>query len=462
MTPAVMAMQGWRIPTLTGDDAWTIATAACAAVACAVLGCFLVLRRMSMLGDAISHAILPGIVAAFIITSSRGVLPMLVGATVVGVLTAVFSRAIHRWGRIPEDAALGVVFTSLFALGVMMIAWVPRDVDLDPGCVLYGLLEFVSLDRVAVLGVHVPRALTWLGGMLLVVVGVVWAGYKELKVVSFDPGLAASLGISVALVHYVFLSMVAATTVVSFEAVGSILVIVMLIAPAAAAHLLTDRLAAMIWISVALAVSSSVVGYVLALWVDTSAAGMISVVSGGQFAAAMLLAPRHGLVSKALGRAALAFRISREDVLGILYRWHERRGRGDPGTPPTTREITRAIGGAVLTRLAVRSLRSRGLAEIDSGGLRLTDDGLRAASGIVRSHRLWETFLAQRLGLPVDHLHEPSHRVEHFITEDLQKNLHRDLGTATDPHGSEIPRPVSSSSSPSSSPTSDSRPGGVG
>lgn len=452
MTDALaLSTTAWAIPVPTGDDAWTIATAACAAVACAVLGCFLVLRRMSMLGDAISHAILPGIVAAFIITSSRGVLPMLAGATVVGVLTAVFTAAIHRWGRIPEDAAMGVVFTTLFALGVLMIAWVPRDVDLDPGCVLYGLLEFVALDRVWVLGVEVPRAMLWLAATLLVVVGAVWAGYKELKVVSFDPALAASMGISVALVHHGFLALVAATTVVSFEAVGSILVIVMLIAPAAAAHLLTDRLASMIWIAAGLAVTSSVLGYVMALWVDTSAAGMISVVSGGQFVAAMLLAPRHGLVSKALGRSVLAMRISREDVLGILYRWHERRDRGAAGSSPTSAEIAGAIGSPVLARLAIRSLSRRGLAEPDGGGLRLTEDGLRTARGIVRSHRLWETFLAKRLGLPVDHLHEPSHRVEHFITEDLQTSLVSDLGTRTDPHGSEIPQSSPSSSSGASS-----------
>jgi manganese/zinc/iron transport system permease protein len=137
---------------VTSDDLWIVATAACCAVACAVLGCFLVLQRLSLLGDAISHAILPGLAVAFILTGSRGVPAMLAGAAVAAMLTAGLSGGLRRVGRIPEDAALGVVFSTLFALGVLLITWVAGRIDLDPGCVLYGLLELVPFDRVELAG----------------------------------------------------------------------------------------------------------------------------------------------------------------------------------------------------------------------------------------------------------------------------------------------------------------------
>jgi manganese/zinc/iron transport system permease protein len=423
---------------LSANDAWTIATAATCAVACGVLGCFLVLRRLSLLGDAISHAILPGLAMAFILSASRDVIPMLVGATVVGLLTAGLSAAIHRWGKIPEDAAMGVVFTSLFAIGVIMMAWMPRSLDLDPGCVLYGVLESTSLDTVKFIGLELPRAFISLFVVLLIVLAFVTFGYKELKLTSFDPALAASLGYSVAFIHYTFMSLVAATTVVSFEAVGSILVIVMLIAPAATAHLLTDRLNRMIILAGVLAISSSVIGYLLAVLFDTSASGMISVVSGLQFGIAVFAAPRHGVISKALNRAALSIRIAREDILGMLYRWNEQHELDPAAQPISASNVVEALRRPILARLAMKRLAGEGLLVRDSVGVHLTPEGLTRARGIVRSHRLWETFLASHLGLPLDHLHEPSHRVEHFITREMQTEL-TTLAPDTDPHGKNIP-----------------------
>lgn len=423
---------------ISANDAWTIATASTCAVACGILGCFLVLRRLSLLGDAISHAILPGLAMAFILTASRDVVPMLLGATVVGVLTAGLSAAIHRWGRIPEDAAMGVVFTSLFAVGVIMMAWMPRSLDLDPGCVLYGVLESTSLDTVHIAGIELPRAFTSLSVTLLLAAGFVTLCYKELKLTSFDPALASALGYSVALIHYTFISLVAATAVVSFEAVGSILVIVMLIAPGATAHLLTDRLGRMILLAAGLATLSSVSGYLLAIYLDTSASGMISVVSGAQFALAVFAAPRHGIISKAITRAALSSRIAREDILGMLYRWNERKEVDPAAAPLVGGDIALALRRPIAARMAMRRLAREGLLVSDAAGVHLTRSGIERARGIVRSHRLWETFLANHLGLPLDHLHEPSHRVEHFITREMQSEL-TTLAPDTDPHGKNIP-----------------------
>ena len=278
---------------LTADDLWTMATAVLASVACGLVGCFLVLRRLSMLGDTISHAVLPGIAGAFLLTGTRDVLPMLLGAMVVGVATALLSSGLDRWARVDRDAAMGVTFTTFFAMGVVMISLAARQVDLDPGCVLYGLLEFVPFDTITVAGMQVPRAAAWLGTALVVDAVLVVAFLKELRACSFDPAHAASLGLRVGLVHMGVMAAVAANTVVAFEAVGSILVVAMLVAPGATARLWTDRLTPMLWLACAIAASTAVVGYLAALELNTSAAGMIATLSMvGYLGSIALTAPR--------------------------------------------------------------------------------------------------------------------------------------------------------------------------
>ncbi len=425
--------------TLTTGDLWVIATAALASVACAVPGVFLVLRRMSMLGDAISHAILPGIAIAYLATGSRSAIAMLVGAGAVGLLTAVGSRGLQRATRLPEDATLGVVFSSLFALGVVLVSWAASRVDLDPGCVLYGLIEFVAIssDRVGLMGVELPRQTATLGvacGVNLLLVAVF---FKELRLVCFDEGLArALLGVGAGWLSYGLLGMVAATTVVSFEAVGSILVVTMLVAPAATAQLLTDRLGRMVAWAAGLGVIASVLGHVGAIVWNTSTAGMISVVAGLQFALAVLLAPRYGVLARKWAGMMLRVRIAGEDVLGALYRRQEGRADGASELP-----------AGFLARVARWRLRRAGLiAARPSGGANgtrdrwsLTTKGIEAGRALVRSHRLWEGYLAKHLALPVDHLHEPSHRVEHYVTSEMREELAREVGTPTDPHGRAIP-----------------------
>ena len=278
---------------LTADDLWTMATAVLASVACGLVGCFLVLRRLSMLGDTISHAVLPGIAGAFLLTGTRDVLPMLLGATVVGVATALLSSGLDRWARVDRDAAMGVTFTTFFAMGVVMISLAARQVDLDPGCVLYGLLEFVPFDTITLAGMQVPRAAAWLGTAVVVDAVLVVAFLKELRACSFDPAHAASLGLRVGLVHMGVMAAVAANTVVAFEAVGSILVVAMLVAPGATARLWTDRLTPMLWLACAIAASTAVVGYLAALELNTSAAGMIATLSMvGYLGSLALTAPR--------------------------------------------------------------------------------------------------------------------------------------------------------------------------
>ncbi len=271
-------------------DLWIVLIGILSSVCCAIPGCFLLLRRMSMMGDAISHAVLPGLAMAFILTGSRTSIVMFVGAGVVGILTAVFTQWISRFGNVDRGAAMGIVFTTLFALGLVLIEQGAGNVDLDAGCVLYGAIELTPLHLVRIMGTEIPQAVLVIGGMLALNILCVMVFYKELKICSFDPGLATTIGIPAEAVNYGLMTIVALTTVACFEVVGSIIVIAMLIVPAAGAFLLTRSLGLMLWISCGLAGLSAVLGHAAAGVVpslfgfeSTNTSGMMAVSSGGLF-----------------------------------------------------------------------------------------------------------------------------------------------------------------------------------
>lgn len=276
-------------------DTWIVVVGALCAAACALPGCFLVLRRMSMMGDAISHAVLPGLAVAFLVTSSRASVGMFIGAAIVGVLTAVFTQWVSKFGKVDRGAAMGIVFTTLFALGLLLIVRAADHVDLDPGCVLYGAIELTPLDTVPVpwIGpgtVDVPRAVLVVGSAFLINLLFVLLLFKELRLSSFDPALATTVGVNATLMHYLLMTIVALTTVAAFEAVGSIIVIAMLIVPPAIAFLLTRRLAVMVILSVGLALLSAILGHVGAMTLpslfgfeDTTTSGMMAAAAGFLF-----------------------------------------------------------------------------------------------------------------------------------------------------------------------------------
>jgi manganese/zinc/iron transport system permease protein len=418
---------------------WTMLVGITCNSTCAILGCYLVLRRMSLLGDAISHAVLPGIVLGYLFSGSLVGLPIFLGALAVGVLTSVLTQGISSLGRVPEDTSLGVVFTSLFAVGVVLVSIFGRNVDLDIDCVLSGLIDFAGVDLVRVLGWEVSRPLVTLVPALVVTLALVLLLWKEFKIVSFDPALAAAMGLRVMFIHYLLMTMVAGVVVASFEAVGSILVVAMLIVPAASAALLTDRLGWMMAWAVALGASAAVFGYLLAVMLATSVAGMMAAMTGVQFAAAVFLAPRQGLVSRWVRNKNLAVRIAGEDVLARLYRVEERArgsGFGVQGSGGRGQE-SEAGGQNFVAWLARWSLRRQGL--ITRAG-QLTDRGRVAARSLVRAHRLWETYLDTHFDLPRDHLHDAAERMEHFLGAELQEEIAAELELpAVDPHGKAIP-----------------------
>jgi manganese/zinc/iron transport system permease protein len=425
-------------------DGWIVAAGVCAAMACALPGTFLVLRKMSLMGDAISHAVLPGLAIAFLVTHSRGVVPMFTGAVIVGVLTAVGTQVIIRYGKVESGAAMGVVFSVLFALGLVLIRQAADHVDLDPGCVLYGNLSQIPLDA---LDGGIPQAVVNVALALLLNIAFVGILYKELKICAFDPQLATTLGINANLMHYFLMIIVAVTTVASFEAVGSILVIAMLIVPAATARLLSDRLSVTLILAMVISGASAVLGHCVAFrgpqWlgmdasVSVETAAMIAVMTGVFFLMAMMFAPHYGLIGKWYNRVSLALQIVREDMLGLLYRWGEHR----PDEDILKDDLMKAIGRGALARFALGSLqRRRAVENVGADRVRLSDKGRDAATKLVRHHRLWEGYMATHFDLPLDHLHEPAERVEHYISNDLSEQLQREMGDlGEDPHGRKIP-----------------------
>ncbi|MDF1843118.1 MAG: metal ABC transporter permease, partial [Rubripirellula sp.] len=342
----VLAEVGWSWQL----DGWIVLVAILCAVASASLGCFLVLRRMSMLGDAISHAVLPGLAVAFFLSHSRSSLPMFIGAVIVGILTAFFTEWIHRVGRVDKGASMGVVFTSLFALGLVMIVQAADKVDLDAGCVLYGSIELTPLDTMSLFGFEIPRAVVTLGIVTVINLAFVLLFYKELKLSSFDPSLATTLGFNASLMHYLLMILVAVTAVASFESVGSVLVVAMFVVPPAAAYLLTDRLGMMLLISVSLAISSALLGHLGAIHVpswfgfqSTTTSGMMAVAAGSIFLITMLCSPSQGVLVKLIRRQALSLQIIADDVVAVLFRRGEKEA-GEPQSASVTEgELIEAI-----------------------------------------------------------------------------------------------------------------------
>lgn len=385
-------------------DTWIVITACLSAMACALPGVFLVLRQQSMMGDALSHTVLPGIVVAFLLSyglrdaewispsTQMATLPIFLfaGAIVLGIVSAMLTEFVQRLGHVESSAALGVVFTSLFAFGLLMIRLKADSVHIDPDCVLYGNVETVKLGVTGI-----PRATAMVAGLLVVNLALVLLFYKELTISAFDANLATTLGIRARLMHYALMATTAATLVAAFESVGSILVITMLVAPAATASLLTDRLPTRLAVTLAVAFTTAVLGHVMALTLpalvfsrlgfpdikDASTAGMMAVAGGTLFALAMFLAPRHGIISKGLAQTRLAFRLACHDQLRSLYQAERKTA------VTTTLEAVRwtTTQGPLLQHLATWSLMLTQQITRSASGPQLTSKGKQAALQIMNA-----------------------------------------------------------------------------
>lgn len=375
-----------------------------------LIGCFLVVRGTSLLGDAISHSVLPGIVIGFLIGGSLHSPWILIGATVFGLAAAVLVQSVHSNSRVKEDASLGIVFTTLFAIGVVLINLYSRQADLDPGCVLYGNLEGFIVDQDAM----------W--PMLFILVGVIallLIFYRHLLVVTFDPGLAVSLGMPVTLINYGLMTVLSLSIVASFEAVGAILAVALLILPGATARLWTDRMSIMLLISAAHGIASSISGYWLSHEnvLNSSAAGAICVAGFAIFMLSWLVAPRYGLIVQRWQRWMLQRSVAVENLVKAV----EERIENDQ--PTTMREVMddvllppRAFDRALARATQLGWLRR------EQDRLILTDAGREHGRHLARAHQLWELYLQHQMGVAPDHVHDAAEWIEHHLSkEDLAK-----------------------------------------
>ena len=279
-----------------------VLTAGLVATACGLLSPLLIVRRVALMADAVSHAVLPGIVAVFLVLGTRSPLWVIVGAGVVAVICVVAIDALRESGLVPSDAAIALVFPALFALGVLGVHRWTGNIHLDLDSTIYGEIAFAPLNTLTVAGASVPQSFIVLAPVVALNALLIAAFWKELKVTSFDPGFARVAGFAPRAVARGLLIAVALTAVSAFESVGAILVIALLIVPGATAYLLSDRLAAMVAISVGVGWIAAVGGWAGANAIDASIAGAMGLVATASFAVALVVAPRHGLLARARRR----------------------------------------------------------------------------------------------------------------------------------------------------------------
>lgn len=291
-----------------GSYGWILLMGVLVTSACCLVGNFLMLRRLSMMGDAISHSVLPGIAAAFLLTRSRSSLAMILGALLAGVVTSLAVETIHRRSRIKQDAAIGVVFSTLFAMGVVMISMFADRVDLDQDCVLFGEIAFVSLEPKVEWGGMVlgPASVIRMGVVAISVAALIGLFYKELLVSSFDAGLSRVLGIRTTLLHHGLTLVLSLVVVSAFEAVGAILVIAMLVVPGATASLTTERLFPRLLLSLAYGALSVVFGVHFAVWLDSGIAASMVLAGGGIFCSVWTASTLQGVLARPKSSLAAA------------------------------------------------------------------------------------------------------------------------------------------------------------
>ena len=412
-------------------------------VALGLVGCWLVVRGLSLLGDALAHSVLPGIAIGFLVGRSLQSVWILVGATLMGMAAAVLVQAVRDNSRVKEDASLGIVFTTLFAVGVVLINLYAGQTDLDPGCVLYGQIEYF---------IRTPEKIWPMAGILAGILLLTVVFYRHLLVSTFDPLLARSMGVPATAVHYAIMAVLSLTTVASFEAVGAILAVALLVTPGSTARLWTDRMPVMLLLAAAHAIVATAIGYWLShpSILNTSSSGAISVAGFGLFLASWLLAPRRGLLSQWRVRGRLRRTMADENLVKAVHELTTAGARtATPAVtePAVTGQMIVAAGAPATTGVAEADLRdllqlraarfasavrravARGWAVRRDGRVDLTPAGHQRAESLAHAHELWEQYLRQEVGVADDHLHDPAEWVEHYLNEERVEELRATVGS---------------------------------
>ena len=402
--------------------------AICVGVCCGLLGCFVVVRRVALVGDAISHAVFPGVVAGFVWSPDRNPWIIFLCALVAGLFGVLVVRAIVSSTRLKSDAALGIVLASFFAFGVF---WNSTQQ-------LAGVKGFLFGDLTTIADSDL-----WMMSAATVVVAIlVFIFLRPFRVLSFDEGFAIGLGYPVKLLNALFFGLLAFAVVVAMQAVGVILVSAMLITPAATAYLLTDRIQKMLGLSVLLGVFAAVGGWwISGLDVRFQSGPVITLLGALVFALTYFFAPKHGVLAKFLRHAGRKSRVHRENTLKSIYRILEGDGFKVAGVGVEQLAEVRKLSLEEVLKDG-KDLVNNDEATWEEGktAIYLTSSGWRRAAEIVRNHRLWELYLTDQAGYAEDHVHDDAEKIEHVLGADTVRKLERDLDFPEfDPHGKPIP-----------------------
>ncbi len=393
-------------------------------VMCGVLGCFIVLRNMALIGDALSHAILPGVVVAFVLIGHNS-LGFFAGAVIAGLVTAIGITWIQQNVKTKNDAAIGIVFTAMFAIGVMGISEISRKpgVHLDLHDFLFGNILGVSDEDLYI------TAATTLYVLLSVIVF-----YRYLFITTFQSVIAATMGISTSMVHYFLMLLLSFAVVASLQTVGVILVVAMLVTPAATALLISDKLSTVVFIAALIGLLSAIFGFFLAVSLETTPGPAMTITATLIYLFAVFFSPKKGLVFRYFRSKKLKIKIQLEDTMKQASRLQEKGLL-------TFDNLSERLGfnKATLKR-HIATLSSKGFFTKKAGELALTQNGTAESNRLVRAHRLWETYMVQEMGMTEDQIHEEAEKYEHLLTDELLDDVDSELGFPTmDPHGSPIP-----------------------
>ena len=403
-------------------------------ITCGLLGSFIVVRKMALVGDALSHAVLPGVAIGFLWNMSKDPVAIFIGATVAGLLGTVVVRLITDTTRLKEDTALGLVLATFFAVGICLLTMIQRL----PTGNKSGIDKFL-FGQAAAIG---PGDLRLMAAVTILTVVVVLLFYKEFLVTSFDTGFAQVVGLPARAIHYALMLLLAFAIVIALQAVGVVLVSAMLITPAAAAYLLTDRLHRMLWLSALFGLFAGAMGSFISFLGPNFPTGPFMVLAATSiFALAFLLGPRHGVVMRWQRQRSRSSRIQRENTLKSIY--HVLEGRAFKGEGVSMRELAERRRETV--EEAARqsaALRRHDLATLGEEGnvIFLTPSGWQIACNIVRNHRLWELYLTHAAKIAPDHVHDDAEKIEHILGDEVVRQIERGLeNTSQDPHGRAIP-----------------------
>ncbi|NNE16336.1 MAG: iron chelate uptake ABC transporter family permease subunit [Saprospiraceae bacterium] len=401
---------------------------------CGILGCFIVLRNMSLIGDALSHAVLPGIFFAFLVVG-YSTIGFFIGSTIAGLVTALAISWIQQNVPTKNDAAIGIIFTAMFSIGVIGISWISRKdgVHLDLDHFLFGnVLGISNQDIYLTLGVAIYTILCTI------------LFYRYLFITTFQPTIAQTMGISPKLIHYFLMLLLSFAIVASLRTVGVILVVAMLITPAATALLFSDRLQKVIVLSAFIGLLSALLGFVVSVAFDTTPGPAMTLVATFIYFTAVLLSPSKGLLFKMNQKRIEKKRIIREDILRQVIKKPLNVGMS-VGEISVNLKLPLKIVKSFANKMSKSSLLTT-----NGQNVILSDAGVLKAEQLVRAHRLWETYQVRQMGLDSNQIHDEADQLEHFLSEELIDEIDKQLGyPVKDPHDSPIPKGLSKSSTPS-------------